>query len=57
MEFPMVRAAASCAPTSDPASLLGVAAEAAGRGEEVEQIVLRELRQTSRITGRELRLA
>jgi DNA polymerase III delta prime subunit len=55
--FYALRDAFIAAPTSDPASLLGVAAEAAGRGEEVEQIVLRELRQTSRITGRELRLA
>jgi energy-coupling factor transporter ATP-binding protein EcfA2 len=55
--FYALRDAFIAAPTSDPASLLGVAAEAARRGEEVEQIVLRELRQTSRITGRELRLA
>lgn len=55
--FYALRDAFIAAPNSDAANLLGVAGEAAGRGEEVEQIVLRELRQTSRITGRELRLA
>jgi hypothetical protein len=42
---------------SDRTDLLSTAHDAATRGEEVEQIVLRELRQTSRVTGRELRLA
>jgi energy-coupling factor transporter ATP-binding protein EcfA2 len=55
--FYTLRDAFIAAPAGDPANLLSVAGEAAGRGEEVEQIVLRELRQTSRITGRELRLA
>lgn len=55
--FYALRDAFIAAPASDPASLLGAAREAAARGDEVEQIVLRELRQTSRITGRELRLA
>jgi hypothetical protein len=55
--FYALREAFIATPTSDPASLLEVAHEAAVRGEEVAQIVLRELRQTSRITGRELRLA
>lgn len=41
----------------DPADLLAVAGALAARGDEVAQIVLRELRQVGRLTGRELVLA